>query len=77
MADLIKITYSAEGRLNGRKATLYDVCGRTFDEIVVDAARWRQCDTPSEQRNFLLNIARREYPEVDWEYAQYSNITSA
>lgn len=77
MADMLRISYYAEGHKNGRKVTLYDCCGHTFDSCVVAESRWRSCNTAREQESFLLNIARRDYPEVDWERAHYEEIKQA
>ena len=52
MADMLRITYYAEGHRNG-------------------------CNSAREKESFLLNIARRDYPEVEWESAHTVEIHNA
>ena len=77
MTDMLRITYYAEGHRNGCKVTLYDVCGRTYDDCIVASSRWYGCNSAREQESFLLNIARRDYPEVEWESAHTVEIHNA
>lgn len=77
MADYLKISYYAEGHSNGRKVTLYDFCGHTYDEFTIELGRWQHCDTVRERQNLLLNIARRDYPEANWESAHVVEIHNA
>jgi len=74
MADMLKITYYAEGRRNGCKVTLHDVCSHTYDDFTVDLRRWQSCNSSREQEILILGIARRDYPEVNWEHAHYVEI---
>ena len=71
---MFRITYYAEGHLGNRKVTLVDVCGKTFDDFVIDEMRWHHANTPREQEAIILGVARREYPEVNWEKAHYTEI---
>ena len=77
MADMLRITYYAEGHRNGCKVTLNDVCGRTYDDCIVASSRWYGCNSAREKESFLLNIARRDYPEVEWESAHTVEIHNA
>ena len=70
----MRITYSADGHKNGNHVTLYDVCGSAFATTSVSESEWGRCDTPREQESFLLNIARRDYPSVNWESASVVEI---
>jgi hypothetical protein len=70
----LKITYSAEGRYQGSKVDLRRFCGKVYDDFTIDSSRWQQADTPREQERILLGVARREYPEADWEHASVVEI---
>lgn len=73
--DKLEISYYAEGhKSNGNKVTLADMNGHTFESFIVDERRWRHCDTPREQEALLLGVARRDFPEVNWEHAHYVEI---
>lgn len=72
----LRITYYAEGHRNGCKATISEVCGRVWDDFIIDADRWYRC-TKSEQEAIMLATARIRYPEVNWESATIREIHDA
>lgn len=49
MADMLRITYYAEGHRNGCKVTLSNVCGRTYDDCIVASSRWYGCNSAREK----------------------------
>jgi len=71
--NMIRVTYYAEGRLHGSKCTLVHVCGKVFDDFVIDEGRWYSASN-REQEQIILGVARREYPEAEWEHAHHTEI---
>ena len=59
MADMLRITYYAEGHRNGCKVTLSDVCGRTYDDCIVALSRWHGCNSAREKESFLNDKQQR------------------
>lgn len=52
MADMLRITYYAEGHRNGCKVTLSNVCGRTYDDCIVASSRWYGCNSARKSLSF-------------------------
>lgn len=73
----LRITYYAEGNRNGCKVTLHDVCGRVYDDFIIDTNRWNLCHNSFDQEAIILATARLRYPEVNWERAHYTEIHQA
>lgn len=73
----LRITYYAEGRMNGCKCTLADVCGNVYDDFLIDFNTWSRANTGPAQENIILRMARRDHPEADWEKAHYVEIHNA
>lgn len=74
---MLRITYYATGWRNGCRVTLANVCGNTFDDFYIDSNRWYLCNSAAEQESLLLGIARRDYPEIQWDHAHYVEIHNA
>ena len=72
----LRITYYAEGHRNGCKVTISEVCGRVWDDFIIDADRWYRC-RESEREAIMLATARIRYPEVNWESATVREIHGA
>lgn len=66
---MLRITYYAEGRLNGSRITLNDVSGSVYQDFLIEASRWYRATNVHEQEAIILGVARREYPEAQWERA--------
>ena len=62
----LRITYYAEGRMNGCKCNLANVCGNVYDDFLIDFNAWTRAHTGPAQEEIILRMARRDHPEADW-----------
>jgi hypothetical protein len=74
---MLRITYYAEGRLNGSRINLHDVSGSVYQDFLIEESRWHRASNVHEQEAIILGVVRREYPEANWEKAHYTEIHNA
>ncbi len=74
---MLRITYYAEGHKNGSRVNLNDVTGSVFQDFLIEESRWNRAGTARGQEEIILGIVRRDYPEVQWEKAHYTEIHQA
>lgn len=63
-----KVYFSAYGRRNGCTCSINELNRGGHGELTVDSNRWDSAGN-SGREAIMLNAARNQYPEVDWENA--------
>jgi hypothetical protein len=69
----LKVCFSAHGRKNGCTCSIHELNHGVPGELTIDSSRWYSAGN-SGREAIMLNAARNQYPEVDWESASEIEI---
>jgi len=69
----LKVYFSAYGRRNGCTCSIHELTHGRPGELTVDPSRWYSAGNAGKEA-IMLNAARNQYPEVNWESASEIEI---
>lgn len=69
----LKVYYSAHGTKSGCTCSIHELTNGRGGELTIDSSRWYSAGN-SGREAIMLNAARNQYPEVDWESASEIEI---